>query len=445
LTLGPALDPLPEPAAQTLPEGVEETELPGGLRVITEVVPSVRSVALGLWVRTGSRDEAPAQAGVSHFLEHLLFKGTERHSAIEISELFDGMGAATNAATSKESTHLHARLLDEHTEEAFDLLAEMLLRPALPEDEVDSEREVVLEEIAMYDDEPQDRVHDVLAAAVHGDHPLGRRVLGDAQVIGSIPVAEISSYHQARYTAPNVVVAAAGHLEHEMLVELARRQLSAPAGEHNGVPDEGADDGVPRFAFQAKETEQYHICFGGPGISRSDERRFALGVLDAIFGGSTSSRLFREVREKRGLAYAVGSYSEQYVDQGMVAMYVGTREENVREACEIIGRELASLRDHGVSAEELERAKEHVKGRTVLGLEATSARMSRLARAALFEVPLLSLDEMLERIQQVSAEDVAELATQLYDPERLSAACIGPKEEHFREATASVSRELTSA
>src|ERR687888_49931 len=180
------------------------SELPGGHRVITEAMPSVRSVALGLWVRTGSRDETPAQAGVSHFLEHLLFKGTERHSAIEISELFDGMGAATNAATSKESTHLHARLLDEHTEEAFRLLAEMLLGPSLLEQEVDSEREVVLEEIAMYEDEPSDRVHDVLAEAIHGDHPLGRRVLGRAEVIGSIPVAEIAGYHNARYTSPNI-------------------------------------------------------------------------------------------------------------------------------------------------------------------------------------------------------------------------------------------------
>jgi len=440
------VQPLPEGVAEdSLPEGIQLTELTGGLRVITEEVPSVRSVALGLWVRTGSRNEPPAQAGVSHFLEHLLFKGTERHSAIEISELFDGMGAATNAATSKESTHLHARLLDEHTEDAFDLLAEMLLRPALPEDEVDSEREVVLEEIAMYEDEPQDRVHDVLATAVHGDHPLGRRVLGDAQVIGTIPVADISSYHQAHYTARNVVVAAAGHLEHEEIVDLARRALSPPAGEGNGLPRDGAGDPGPRFAFQSKETEQYHICFGGPGISRSDERRFALGVLDAIFGGSTSSRLFREVREKRGLAYAVGSYSEQYVDHGMVAMYVGTREENVREACEIIGRELGSLRDHGVTAEELERAKEHVKGRTVLGLEASGARMSRLARAILFGVPLLSLDELLKRIQRVSAEDVAELAAQLYDPERLSAACIGPQEDRFRDASASVSEALAAA
>ncbi|HMC06133.1 MAG TPA: pitrilysin family protein [Solirubrobacterales bacterium] len=428
-----------------LPDGVAYTEIAGGPRVITEVVPSVRSVALGLWVRTGSRDETTAQAGVSHFLEHLLFKGTERHSAIEISELFDGMGAATNAATSKESTQLHARLLDEHTGEAFGLLAEMLIGPALPEDEVDSEREVVLEEIAMYDDEPQDRVHDVLAEAIHGEHPLGRRVLGEARVIGSIPVPEIASYHRARYTVPNIVVAAAGHLDHQEIVGLTERHLAPPAGEANGVPGAGELDGGPRFAFHPKDTEQYHICFGGPGIARSDERRFALTVLDAIFGGSISSRLFREVREKRGLAYAVGSYTEQYTDGGLVAMYVGTRAGNVAEACEVIGRELGGLRDQGVSAEELERAKEHVKGRLVLGLEATGTRMSRLARAILFDVPLLSLDEMLERIERVSASDVAELAAEFYAPERLSAACIGPDESLFRDATAAVSSALAAA
>jgi predicted Zn-dependent peptidase len=413
--------------------------------VVTEALPSVRSVALGLWVRTGSRQETPEQAGVSHFLEHLLFKGTERHTAIEISELFDSMGAATNAATSKESTHLHARLLDEHTEDAFQLLAEMLLGPSLPAEEVDSEREVVLEEIAMYEDEPQDRVHDLLAEAVHGDHPLGRRVLGDAQVIASIPVSEIRSYHDARYASPNVVAAAAGHLEHEMIVELSRRFLSPPKGEPADLAGAGKGGPTPRFAFQAKDTEQYHICFGGPGIPRADERRFALSVLDAIFGGSTSSRLFREIREKRGLAYAVGSYLEQYTERGMVAMYVGTREENVREACEIIGRELGSLRDQGVSVDELKRAKEHIKGRMVLGLEATGARMTRIARGILFDVPLLSLDEMLERVEQVTAEELAELAAEFYDPERLSAACIGPAEERFKEATASVSQALATA
>jgi predicted Zn-dependent peptidase len=430
-------------AAEQLPEGVEVSDL-DGLRVITEGMPSVRSVALGLWVRTGSRDERPPEAGVSHFLEHLLFKGTERHSAIEISELFDGMGAATNAATSKESTHLHARFLDEHTDEAFDLLAEMLLAPALPEGEIDSEREVVLEEIAMYEDEPQDRVHDVLAEAVFGGHPLGRRVLGQAEVIASIPRLDIDGYHSSHYTAPNLVVAAAGNLEHGHIVELVRAHLSPAAGEPS-IVDGSEPEHTPRFRFQSKDTEQYHICFGGPGIARADERRFALAILDAIFGASTSSRLFREVREKRGLAYAVGSYTEQFIERGMVAMYVGTRQDNVAEACEVIGAELASLREHGVTAEELERAKEHVKGRMVLGLESSGARMSRIARSALFDVPLLSIDEMLARIDAVEHEDLAGLIRDFYDPGRLSAACIGPDEDLFRRAVGSIHEALTAA
>jgi predicted Zn-dependent peptidase len=427
-----------------LPEGIQLTELDGGLRVVTETVPAVRSVALGMWVRTGSRDETPAQAGVSHFLEHLLFKGTDRHSAIEISELFDGMGAATNAATSKETTHLHARLLDEHTEEAFDLMSEMLLAPSLPPDEIDSEREVVLEEIAMYEDEPSDRVHDVLAEAIHGEHPLGRRVLGRAEVIASIPVPEIAAYHDSRYTARNIVVAAAGHLDHDGIVELASERLRGATANGAGASNGGAAAADRRLLFYPKETEQYHICFGGHGISRADERRFALGVLDAIFGGSVSSRLFREVREKRGLAYSVGSYTEQYVDTGVVAMYVGTRADNVAEACEIIGRELARLHDEGVSDEELIRAKEHVKGRMVLGLEATSARMSRLARGILFDVPLLSIDELLERVDAVDADQLAELAREFYDPANLAAACVGPDEDCFRTAAAQVNESLVA-
>jgi predicted Zn-dependent peptidase len=300
------------------------TTLDSGVRVVTEEVPSVRSVALGLWVRTGSRDETPAQAGVSHFLEHLLFKGTSRYSAIEISERFDGLGASVNAATGKETTHLHARFLDEHTEDVFELLAEMLLAPTYPD--IDSERDVVLEEIAMYEDEPQDRVHDILAGAVFGEHPLGRRVLGEADVIASIPIPDIDAYHRARYTGANVVVGGAGHLDHERIVELAERLVSSATGENGGIAGAGRPEETARLRFYEKDTEQYHICFGAPGISRDDERRYGLAVLDSIFGGSTSSRLFREVREKRGLAYSVGSYNEQYTDSGLVATYVGTVE-----------------------------------------------------------------------------------------------------------------------
>jgi predicted Zn-dependent peptidase len=407
------------------------TELSSGVRVVTEEVPSVRSVALGLWVRTGSRDETAAQAGVSHFLEHLLFKGTARFSAIEISERLDGLGASVNAATGKETTHLHARFLDEHSEEVFDLLAEMLLAPTYPE--IDSEREVVLEEIAMYEDEPQDRVHDILAGAVFGDHPLGRRVLGEAEVIASIPVPEIDAYHQRRYTAPHVVVGAAGHLDHEAIVALAERLVSPPAGE-DGAAAPNAPADAARLRFYPKDTEQYHICFGAPGIVRDDERRFALAVLDSVFGGSTSSRLFREVREKRGLAYSVGSYNEQYTDSGLVATYVGTREDNVEEACAVIGAELERLRSAPATAEELARAKENVKGRLVLSSESTAARMMRISRAMLFGLPIESLDEMLAKIDAVTVDDLAGLATELYGAERLSAACVGREEDLFRRA-----------
>jgi predicted Zn-dependent peptidase len=409
---------------------------------VTEEVPAVRSVALGLWVRTGSRDETPAQAGVSHFLEHLLFKGTERFSAIEISERLDGLGASVNAATGKETTHIHARFLDEHTDEVFDLLAEMLLAPTYPE--IDSEREVVLEEIAMYEDEPQDRVHDVLAGAVFGEHPLGRRVLGEAEVIASIPVAEIDAYHRRRYTAPNLVVGAAGHLDHERIVALAERFVSPPAGEEEGAA-QAPHDGAARFSFYEKDTEQYHICLGAPGIVRADERRYALAVLDSVFGGSTSSRLFREVREKRGLAYSVGSYSEQYTDSGLIATYVGTREENVEEACAVIGAELVRLRSEPVSAEELARAKESVKGRLVLSSESTGTRMARISRATLFGLQLEELDEMLAKVDAVTVGELTALAGELYGAERLSAACVGRDEGRFRKALAPVSESLVAA
>jgi predicted Zn-dependent peptidase len=417
------------------------TELDSGVRVVTEQVPGVRSVALGLWVRTGSRHETPQQAGVSHFLEHMLFKGTERHSAIEISETFDGLGAAVNAATGKETTHLHARFLDEHTAGAFELLSEMLLGPTYAE--VDSEREVVLEEIAMYEDEPMDRVHDFLAEAVFGEHPLGRRVLGSADVISTIPVPEIGGYHDSRYVAQNLVVSAAGHVDHDAICALAERFV-VPNGSSQAGSNGAERPAEPLLRFHEKDTEQYHICFGAPGLTRDDDRRFALAVLDSIFGGSTSSRLFVEVREKRGLAYSVGSYSDQYTDLGLVATYVGTREDNVEEACGLIATELDRLRSTPVTEEELRRGKENVKGRTVLSSESTATRMTRNARSILFGLPIYELDEMLAKVEAVTVDDISALSESLYDAKRLSAACIGRSEDLFRRAVAEVAEPLAA-
>jgi len=412
------------------------------VRVVTERLPSVRSIALGFWVRTGSRDETVEQAGISHFLEHLLFKGTDRFSSTEIDEIFDGMGAEINAGTGKETTSVYSRFLDQHLERAFDVMADMVLRPSYPE--IDSERQVVIEEIAMYEDEPSDKVHDVLARAVFGDHPLGRPVIGRAEVISSVPVPDIARYHDQRYNSSNLVLAAAGNIDHDRLVELAAAAAGNLAGGENGRVEAPVAP-VARRLFHQKETEQYHLCVGAPGIPRGDDRRFTLRVLDTIFGGSTSSRLFQEVREKRGLAYAVYSYQSHYADSGQTAIYVGTRPENVAQVFELIGGELDRIRSRPVSDAELERAKENVKGRTVLSMESPLARMNRLGSSLLMGLPLLTVDETLARIDAVTLEDVSALAAELLAPERLCAAGVGGDEDLFRDCVGAVSPALAAA
>ena len=410
---------------------------------MTEGVGSVRSIALGLWIRTGSRDESPAQAGLSHFLEHLLFKGTDRFSSREIDETFDALGAEVNAGTGKETTSVYSRFLDRHLDQAFDVLSDMVLHPTYPD--IDSERDVVIEEIAMYEDEPQDKVHDVLSTAVFGDHPLGRPIIGRADVVSAVPVPEIAAFHDERYVGGNLVLAAAGNVDHERIVALAEEKLDCLAAPGVDGPAEAAPSEVnPRRCFHVKETEQYHLCVGGPGIARGDDRRFALRILDTILGGSTSSRLFQEVREKRGLAYAVYSYASQFADSGQIGIYVGTRPDNVAEAMEIIGRELTRVAADGVTAEELERARENVKGRTTLSMESTLARMNRLGSSLLMGVPILTLDEVLAALDAVTLDDVAALAAELYTPERLSAAGVGASEDTFRAALAPVSEALAA-
>ncbi|MGH2803973.1 MAG: M16 family metallopeptidase, partial [Thermoleophilaceae bacterium] len=406
--------------------------LDSGVRVVTEAMPSVRSIALGLWIRAGSRDEEVHQAGISHFLEHMLFKGTERFSSREIDEAFDAMGAEVNAGTGKETTSVYSRFLDGHLERAFDVLQDMVLRPAYPD--VDSEREVVIEEIAMYEDEPSDKVHDVLAEAIFGDHPLGRPIIGRADVISSVPVPQIAEWHTGRYVPGNMVVAAAGNLEHEEIVALVERAVGAGT---RATPAEAAaspNGPAPILRFHPKETEQYHLCLGGPGMPRGDDRRFALRVLDTILGGSTSSRLFQEVREKRGLAYSVYSYASHYFDSGQVGLYVGTRPDRVREAMEVIGDELRRLQEDGVSEAELELARENVKGRTVLSMESTLTRMNRLGSSVLMGVPLLTVDEVLAAFDAVTLDDVTSVAQDLWRPDTMSAAGVGGDEDAFRSA-----------
>jgi predicted Zn-dependent peptidase len=423
-------------------EPARATTLDSGVRVVTEAMPSVRSIALGMWIRAGSRDEGVEQAGISHFLEHMLFKGTERFSSREIDEAFDAMGAEVNAGTGKETTSVYSRFLDGHLERAFDVLQDMVLRPAYPD--VDSEREVVIEEIAMYEDEPSDKVHDVLATAIFGEHPLGRPIIGRADVISSVPVPQIAEWHDGRYVPANMVIAAAGNLDHDEIVALVD---GAFPGTKASTPLAAAspDGAVPVVRFHCKETEQYHVCLGGHGMPRGDDRRFALRVLDTILGGSTSSRLFQEVREKHGLAYSVYSYANHYQDSGQVGLYVGTRPDRVREAMEVIGTELRRLQQDGVTAAELELARENVKGRTVLSMESTLTRMNRLGSSVLMGVPVLTVDEVLAAFDAVTLDDLGELARELWAPEQLSAAGVGGEEAAFRAALETVSPSLAEA
>jgi len=425
-----------------MPEQHQLTELPSGIRVVTERIPSVRSIALGYWVRVGSRDENTAEAGISHFLEHMLFKGTPELSAIGIAETFDSFGAELNASTSKESTIVYSHFLDEYLDRASGVMSDMLLRSTWAD--LESEREVVLEEIAMYEDEPADKVHDILSTAIFGDHPLGRPVIGRGEVISGLTVDDVAAYHGSRYLGPRIVVAAAGNVDHDQIVALTEKGLEMPVAAAPGDLSGGTATTQTRLAFHAKDTEQYHLCLGGQGIPRSDDRRYSLAVLDAIFGGGSSSRLFQEVREKRGLAYSVYSWASQYLDTGQIGIYVGTRKENVSEALSVIGTELDRIREP-IPADELQRARDQVKGRMALAMESTRARMNRLGSSVLMGLPLLSLDETFARIDAVTVDQVQELAQDFYNADGMSAAAVGNDEDLFRAAVEPVSPVLAAA
>jgi predicted Zn-dependent peptidase len=422
------------------------SELDSGERLITERVASVRSVSLGFWIGAGARDEPDAKAGVSHFIEHLLFKGTRSYEAQQIAEIFDEMGGELNAATSREHTVVYARVPDRHLEDALDVMADMVFSPAFAE--IDSEREVVLEEIAMVEDAPQDLVHDLLSEAVFSDHPLGRPVIGRAEVISSISRRSIAAYHRRAYVAGNVVLAAAGHLEHDQLLRLlerAARGRAEPPAQHTRVRSPLVREPSPGLRFQQKDTEQFHVCVGAPGIARSDRRRFAASLLDAILGGSASSRLFQEIREKRGMAYTVYSFGSQYTDSGLIGIYVGTREENLVSCLEIVAEQIADIAAGNLRERELERAKENLKGRIALSMESTSNRMSRLGRSLITDTELLSLDRVIAEIDAVEPAALAELADVLLEPARLSAAGIGPSDERFAEAVERIHPGLAAA
>jgi predicted Zn-dependent peptidase len=416
----------------TSPDGgaVRRTVLPGGLRVISESVPGVRSVAFGVWIGVGSRDETPALAGASHYLEHLLFKGTKRRDALEIAAALDEVGGELNAFTAKEYTCYYARVLDVDVPLAVDVVCDMVLDSVLSSKEVDNERGVILEEIAMHDDDPGDSVHDDFASLVWPTDPLGRPVLGTIESISAISRTSIAGYYRRRYTPSQLVITAAGNVDHAALVRLVKRAFK-------GVAVDASDEPArPRSARRAPEftvattvrhraTEQANLVLGSSGLTRADDRRFALGVLNAAVGGGMSSRLFQSVRERHGLAYSVYSFASHYADAGMFGVYAGCSPDRANLVLELSREELDAVAQHGLTQDEVNRGRGQMRGGFVLGLEDTGSRMSRLGKSELVYGELMTIDEVLAAIDAVSIDDVHAVAADLFR-RPTSLAVIGP-------------------
>jgi predicted Zn-dependent peptidase len=414
--------------------GVSRTVLPGGLRVITESLPTVRSAALGIWAGVGSRDEDRDHAGATHYLEHLLFKGTSRRSALEISAAMDAVGGELNAFTAKEYTCYYARVLDTDLPLAIDVLSDMVNSSLIAVKDVDAERGVILEEIAMNEDDPSDLVHEAFTAELFGDTPLGRPILGTVDSINSISRDRIFEHYRARYTPDSLVVAAAGNLDHERVVELVReafapvlggdRQPAAPRLGGSSAKD-GTGTGVRLIS---RPIEQANLVLGCAGLARSDDRRFALGVLNSALGGGMSSRLFQEVREKRGLAYSVYSFSSQHAECGLWGIYAGCLPAKADDVLAICKEEIAKVISDGLTDEELDRGKGQLRGSIVLGLEDPSSRMSRLGKSELVHPRLEPVEEILASIEAVTGDDVRNVAAAvLAQPKAL--AVVGPYDD----------------
>jgi predicted Zn-dependent peptidase len=403
------------------------TTLPNGLRVITEPMPSLRSVALGCWVDTGTRDELPNEQGASHFLEHLLFKGSEKLSARQVSEIFDAIGAESNAFTSKESTCYWARLLDQDLATGFDVLSEMIQRPAFRQNEIDAERQVVVEEINMNEDDPDDVAFENFSTAVFIDHPLEAPVLGTRESIRGMSRDDIHGYWERRYGAGSMVVAAAGSIDHAAVVDMVAERFgdwSGEAVEH----EHGPASPSPVAKITRRETEQAHVIIGGKGLNRSDERRWSFEVMNHVLGSGMSSRLFREIREERGLAYAVYGFKLAYADAGAWGVYIGTTPSQVDTVMSVIRVELTKVVEEGITTEELERAKGSMRGGLALALEDPNSRMVRLGRDELVGMPHLSVDERLAKLEAVTLEDVQSIASDLFSGQRMIGA-VGPFDE----------------
>jgi predicted Zn-dependent peptidase len=410
---------------------VRRTVLPSGLRIVSEEVPSVRSAAIGIWVNVGSRDETPAVAGASHFLEHLLFKGTTRRTALEISATIEAVGGEMNAFTSKEYTCFYARVIDTDLPMAIDVVSDLITSSIVSALDVDAERKVVLEEIAMRDDDPSDLVHDLYAETYYGDTTLGRPILGTVKSIKEMSRSSVFNYYKKKYLPQDLVVAVAGNIKHKRVVAMVEEALSRD----NFLDVKGAPQLRPNTPVKTKpvhsvglltrKTEQAHMFYGMEGVARADDRRFAMGVLASALGGGMSSRLFQEIREKRGLAYSVYAYAQQFAGSGQIGFYAGCNPTKAIEVVEIIREILADVAENGMSHEEIERAKGAVRGSLVLSQEDSGSRMSRIGKNEIVYGQVMGFDDILKAISRVNPTDVREIASE-YLTKSPTLALVGP-------------------
>ncbi|MFD4721764.1 M16 family metallopeptidase [Streptomyces sp. NPDC058423] len=411
---------------------VRKTTLPGGLRIVTETLPSVRSATFGIWAHVGSRDETPSLNGATHYLEHLLFKGTRKRSALDISAAIDAVGGEMNAFTAKEYTCYYARVLDTDLPLAIDVVCDMLTGSLILDEDVDAERGVILEEIAMTEDDPGDVVHDLFARTMFGDTPLGRPVLGTVDTINALNRPQIARFYRKHYDPTHLVVAAAGNIDHATVVRQVRRAFEqAGALTRTDARPVAPRDGLRKLRTAGRvevldrRTEQAHVVLGMPGLARTDERRWALGVLNTALGGGMSSRLFQEVREKRGLAYSVYSYTSGFADCGLFGVYAGCRPNQVHDVLKICRNELDRVANEGLADDEIDRAVGQLSGSTVLGLEDTGALMNRIGKSELCWGAQMSVDDMLANIAAVTPDDVRAVAREVLG-QRPSLSVIGP-------------------
>lgn len=386
-------------------------ELSNGLRVVLEKIPTGRSVSFGIWVKTGSRNETAEENGISHFIEHMLFKGTDRYTSKDIAEIFDGIGGNVNAFTTKEYTCFYAKVLDEHLPIAVDVLADMFFHSQFALEELEKERNVILEEIAMYDDTPDDLVHDLLAKAAYGQHPLGYTILGQESNLADLNPDSLRNYMKKHYSIANTVISVAGNYNDDIL-DLMERHFGGFSN-----PGSAQTYTMPEFheelIFHSKKTEQNHICLSLPGCSLSDDRLYAMILLNNAIGGGMSSRLFQEIREKRGLAYSVYSYHSAHADSGLFTIYTGTAPKQTEEVLKVSMEIMGEIIAEGMTDSELSKGKEQMKGSLILGLESTSSRMNRNGKNELMLGRHDTLDETIERIQSVEMEDVRSLIGEL--------------------------------